>query len=132
MARLRHLEEFISYCTENKLGLTDFKSVTKEILLAYVQSLAFPSIGRPNSTATIHNKLAAIRAALKSQGADLKALQIESNADLELSSRSRLGKKEPVSDAVFEAALAKANDLGELGFFHCIRLERYLGLRGRS
>lgn len=130
MARLRHLKEFISYCTDNKLGLTDFKSVTKEMIMSYVQSLESPNRGRPNSKATIHNKLAGIRTALKSKGVDLKAMGIEGNADLELASRSRVGKKESVTDAVFETALAKSKDLGELGFFHCIRLERYLGLRG--
>jgi site-specific recombinase XerC len=130
MARLRHLKEFISHCADHKLGMTDFKSVTREMLVSYVQALKAPNHGRPNSTATIHNKLAAIRTALKSHGVDLKALGIENNADLEIGSRTRLGKKEPISDAAFEAALAKAMDLGELGFFHCIRLERYLGLRG--
>ena len=130
MARLRHLKEFISHCADHKLGMTDFKSVTREMLVSYVQTLKSPNRGRPNSTATIHNKLAAIRAALKSHGVDLNALGVENNAGLELDSRSRLGKKEPVTDAVFEGALAKAEDLGELGFFHCIRLERYLGLRG--
>jgi hypothetical protein len=130
MARLRHLEEFIAFCTERKLGLFDFRSVTREMVSAYTAFLSSPEHTPSNSTATIHNKLASIRAALKSHGVNLKTLAIETNSDLEVGSRSRLGTKEPITDEVFETALAKAMSLGEFGFFHCIRLERYLGLRG--
>lgn len=59
-----------------------------------------------------------------------KLLGVEKNADIGLDSRSRIGKKEPITDEAFEAAIARATALGELGFVHCIRLERLLGLRG--
>ncbi len=133
VARQRHMREFIEYGYAHQIDFKNPKTITQEALTKYANFLAMPTpVGRGNSKGTIQNKLASIRALLKGWGVDLQKSNLKLNAAVGAGKRSREGTKQPVSDQVFDAAVALAIELGEVGFAHCIRLERYLGLRGQE
>ena len=131
MARTRHAKEFIEFCTSRGLDLTEPRDITQELFKGYASYLATATCERAaNSIGSIHNKMAAVRKLLKKRGLDLEKLGVDRNIGLGVGARSRNGTKEPVTDAVFESAVSMAVAKGENGFAHCIKLERYLGLRG--
>lgn len=133
VARQRHMNEFIEYCFANQVDVHDPSTVNQDLVIKYTQHLSAPvPDGKGNSVATAQNKLAAVRALLKGQGIDLESKNINLNSAIGMDRRSRVGTKKPVSDQTFEAAVARAMELGEIGFAHAIRVERYLGLRGQE
>lgn len=124
-ARTRHAREFIDFCLEQGTPVPDLRAASKESLVNFVGYL-----GKKNSLATIQNKVASIRALMAARGGDLRQLGIESNASLGVGQRSRKGTREPITDEKFEEALETSLKQGNIGLFHALRLERYLGLRG--
>ena len=133
VARQRHMREFIDYCFSNRLDLKDPKTVTSQVLTCYSNYLATPAPGgKGNTKGTIQNKLASVRVFLKGQGVDLQKANLKFNSAAGVGERSRSGTKQSVTDQIFEASLARAIELGEVGFAHCIRIERFLGLRGQE
>lgn len=131
VARQRNIEEFINYCSATRIDLKNINNISSENLAGYAHHLALATLDRKgNSPGTIHNKMASIRTFLKGLGMDLANKGMLSNSGLEIDRRSRIGTKQPISDEAFASAIERATVQGETGFVHCIRLERYLGLRG--
>lgn len=126
-ARRRHGEEFLAHCRLQQVILKDIKEATPELLKSWIVSMREKGDCKE---ATLHNKVASIRALIKARGVDLKRAGFSDSVALGLKARSRVGVKKPVTDEVFEAAIEKATTLGEHGFVHLLKLERYLGFRG--
>ena len=125
-ARTRHGREFLDYCHFNGRSLTDIKQTTFDLLKDWVTSLKAANL----KSGTINNKVASIRALCEQRGANLACLGLTDTSGLGVEVRNRKGTKLPVTDEIFEAAVAQAISAGEMGFVHALRLERYLGLRG--
>ena len=131
VARQRNMNQFIEFCSANQIDLQNPSVVTQGLLSNFTRYLATDTPERKgNSVATIHNKLAAVRAFFKGQGIDLEGKNLTLNSVIGIGPRSRVGKKLPATDEIFNAAVGCALSKGEVGFAHCIRLERYLGHRG--
>lgn len=124
--RSRHGQEFIDFCRQDKQPITDIKQITPALLKAWIENLKLSGC----SVATQNNKVASVRSLAKARDADLKATGIDDSQALGLEQRSRIGKKSPITDELFNSAVAEALVLGEDGFAHALKLERYLGLRG--
>ena len=128
-ARRRHFKEFLDYLVGQGSVISSLNAIHGLMLKGYADWL---SMEDKNSTGTIGNKMSSIRRILKAAGVPIEGKDMSKNSDLGISPRSRKGKKEPISDAHFQAVIDKASAAGELGFVHCVNLERYLGLRGQE
>lgn len=124
----------IEWCAKNGTPLMSLKEVTFEQVKSYLDHRQLPVEGQSRkalSVASLHNLLASIRSAMKALKGDPDKLGITAQ-NLGLPSRSRLGTKLPVTDAVFFKAIAIAEALGEMGYSIMLKLERYLGYRGQE
>lgn len=117
---------FVGFCLGSKFPISDIGKIEAPWLAAWVVHLKKMNL----STATINNKVASLRALAKAGGQNLQETGLINSTALGLEIRSRKGTKEPITDDAFVHAVQKALSLGEVGFAHAIRLERYLGLRG--
>lgn len=137
-------KRFIAWAFDTGQPINSLAEITPAMVKAYLTGppAAAPSdaaaslsggakVGRPNSTATKHNKLSALRCCMRALKADPDQLGITVK-QLGLGSRSRKGTKLPIPDELFFAAVRRAEDLGHLGFAVALRLERFLGLRGQE
>lgn len=124
--RLGSGRDFIDYCLKKGWPIADIRHGNAEQLKGWIEQHKL--LG--NTTATINNKVSRVRALISARGVDLVQAGIADSTALGLSKRDRSGTKLPITDAVFESALAKALELKEPGFVHAIKLERFLGLRG--
>lgn len=144
--RRSHCLNFIDWCFQNNMPVTSMKNVTFAQVQAYLQARGLPPRDtedatvfaqtfeqrhgfKPVTTATLHNILGSIRRSMRALGADPCVLGITSQG-LGLPSKSRLGKKHPITDERFIKVCADAQEAGELGFVLCLKIERYFGHRG--
>ncbi len=118
---------FVDWCFDNGYPINSIADATAEMVSGYIEFAKTDGAGC--SIATLHNKLASIRKSMAALGGNPTENGISAKA-LNLPSRSRKGTKEPVTDLIFESAVAQAQQLGEVGFVIALKLERYLGLRG--
>lgn len=118
-------KDFIAWCFENGYIFNSIADATLEMVKAYIGSLKEGGI----SVATMHNRLASVRRAMRALGTDPDVAGITAKS-VELESRDRRGTKEPIPSALLEIAIAKALELGEPGFAIALRLQRLLGHRG--
>jgi hypothetical protein len=125
-ARTRHGREFLDFCHFSGRSLTDIKHTKFDLLKDWVTSLKAANL----NSGTINNKVASIRALCEQRGANLEKLGLTDTAGLGVEVRNRKGTKLPVTDEIFETAVAQAISANEIGFVHALKLERYLGLRG--
>lgn len=125
-ARTRHGRSFIDFCQSQGQPLIDIKHANFDLLKAWISSLKHANL----SKGTISNHVASVRALCRQRGLDLVSLGLADSQVLGIEPRSRKGTKLPITDAVFDAAVAQAISEGEIGFAHALKLERYLGLRG--
>ena len=123
--RKRICMNFLQWCFSNDLPFNSFAAVTKEMVVAYIDYLRDNGI----RVSTLHNRLASIRRSMSALGKNPDDAGISAKT-VGLESRNRTGTKEPISDALLEAAINKATDLGEHGFAIVLRLQRLLGYRG--
>lgn len=123
--RTRHGRAFVDFCLSQRFPIADIRDIRTEWLKSWIQQLQLAG----NGTGTINNKVSSVRS-LSQARRSTKIIEIYDKAAIGLEKRSRVGKKSPVTDSVFEKALELALALGEEGFAHMLRLERYLGLRG--
>lgn len=125
--RTRHGREFVDFCLEQRFPISDIHEIRVEWLKAWIQDLKLST----NGVATIANKVSSVRALSQPRGiARTKENGAFSSQDIGLEKRSRIGKKSPITDGLFNSAIESALSMGEEGFAHAVRLERYLGLRG--
>lgn len=125
-ARTRHGRSFLNFCHYKGQSLTDIKHVTFPLLKDWVTSLKNANL----KNGTINNHVASVRALCEQRGADLEKLGLTDTVGLGVQVRNRKGTKLPVTDEIFEAAIAQAIAANEIGFVHALKLERFLGLRG--
>lgn len=118
-------DNFIDWCFGNNYVFNSIVDVTLEMLQAYFKSLQAEGV----STATQHNRLSAIRRAMKALRCDPNLRGITAKA-VGIPPRSRSGTKMPMPDELFESILAKAAELNEPGFVIALRLQRLVGHRG--
>ena len=123
--RLQTCKSFIIWSFQNGHVFNSMVDVHQEIVRAYL--VACKAEGNDNST--LHNKLASIRRVMRSLGKDPDPIGITAK-ECGLSPRNRKGTKEPIPDAVFLAAVAKATEIGKHGLAIVLRLQRLLGHRG--
>lgn len=125
-ARTRHGRAFLNFCHFHGNSLVDIKHTSFELLRDWVTSLKAANL----ATGTINNCVASVRALCEQRGVDLESRGLTNTTGLGVEVRNRKGTKLPVTDQIFETAVAKAIAAGEIGFVHALKLERYLGLRG--
>lgn len=118
-------KNFIAWCFANGFPLNSISEATLLVVQTYFKSLKETDI----SIATMHNRLASIRRAMKALGSDPDVAGITAKT-VGLESRDRRGTKEPIPDDLLEIAIAKALELKEPGFAITCRLQRLLGHRG--
>lgn len=128
---------FIRWCFDAKHPVTSLAEVQAEWVRHYLAQrrdgcvMSADGVAnrvRPLSLASLHNELAAIRRGMSALGVDPDARGISADA-MGLGQRARRGTKRPITDEEFERAIARAMDMGEVGFAIALRLERFLGLR---
>ena len=89
MARTRHAKEFIDHCVDSGIDITDSKNITTELVSGYAKYLETATSEKsPNSSGSIHNKMAAVRKLLRKRGVNLEKLGIEKNSGLGIGPRS--------------------------------------------
>ena len=125
--RKANAKGFIDWCFVNGHLFNSIADASAEMVRQYLVVAQTTNGGC--TVATLHNKLAAIRKTMSALGANPTERGVTAK-NLDLPSRPRKGTKEPVTDEVFENAVARATELGELGFVIALKLERFLGLRG--
>lgn len=125
-ARTRAGRLFTNFALANGWPISDLRNATFEMVKAWVEHLRACGI----KLANLNNKVSCLRALLAARGVDLVATRIADSKALDLESRDRSGTKLPATDEIFETAIQKALEIGEVGFAHALRLERYLGIRG--
>lgn len=118
-------KDFIAWCFTNGYPINALSEATLLMIQAYIKSLKEAGI----SVATMHNRLASIRRAMRALGEDPDVAGITAKT-VGLESRDRSGVKEPIPDTLLEIAIAKALELNEPGFAIALRLQRLLGHRG--
>ena len=123
--RKKICKSFIEWCFANGYPFNSIADATLLMVQAYIKSLKEAGI----SVATMHNRVASIRRAMKALGNDPDVIGITANS-VGLEPRDRRGTKEPIPDALLEIAIAKALELDEPGFAIALRLQRLLGHRG--
>ena len=117
--------DFIAWCFSNGHIIKSMKDATPTMVSEYIYSLRNRNIG----VATMHNRLASIRRAMRALGNEPDNCGITAKA-VGLSSRNRSGTKVPISDEKLAVAIAEAIAMGEIGFAFVLKLERLLGVRG--
>ena len=144
--RRSHGNNFIDWCYKNAMPLMSIKEATFEPIKAYLAARGLPPDSQENRTefeseffklhnkkpcsiATIHNILASLRRTMKALKTDPDSLGITAQ-NLGLASKCRRGKKLPITDEIFFAAVAAAISIGEIGFSISLRIERFFGHRG--
>ena len=152
--RRSHCTAFIEYCAANGMPLISMKKVTLLHIRSYLtarglnnnneenkngekpitrQEFAadfFRKTGmKPVTNGTLHNILGSIRRSMRALKVDPDALEITAK-NLGLPPKSRVGKKLPIPDTLFFAAIEKARALGEEGLAIALQIERYFGHRG--
>lgn len=143
--RRSHCSAFVEYCFSSGMPLLSMKEVTLHHVKSYLvargldnekmnrQEFAarfFEKTGmKPVTIATLHNILGSIRRAMRALKVNPDVLHITAK-NLGLPSKSRTGKKLPITDALFFASVDKAMALGEEGLAITLRIERYFGHRG--
>jgi Integrase len=125
-ARTRHGRAFLNFCHQRGTSLVDIKHTTFFLLKAWVTSLKEANL----NPGTISNHVASVRSLCEKRGADLDSRGLTDTAGLGVEIRNRKGTKLPITDEIFEAAVAQAIAANEVGFAHALKLERFLGLRG--
>lgn len=125
-ARTRHGRAFLDFCRHNGSPMTDIKHLSVDLLKTWVASLKLRGL----SIGTINNYVASVRSLVNARGVNLKVAGLTDSCSIGLETRSRKGTKNPITDELFESAVAQALKLDEIGFLHALKLERYLGLRG--
>jgi Integrase len=125
-ARTRHGRAFLNFCHQRGTSLVDIKHTTVVLLKDWVTSLKELNL----NPGTISNHVASVRSLCEQRGADLDSRGLTNTAGLGVEVRSRKGKKLPITDDVFDEAVAQAISADEIGFALALKLERYLGLRG--
>ncbi len=136
-------KRFINWAFDTGQPINSLAEITPAMAKAYLMGppVAVPGdvaaspvagvkVGRPNSTATRHNKLSALRRCLVGLKVKPEVLSKISAKALGLEARSRKGTKVPISDEMFFEAVGRANDLGYPGLALVLKLERFLGMRG--
>lgn len=125
-ARTRHGRAFLYFCRQNGHPMADIKHVSADLLKSWVANLKLGGL----SIGTINNHVASVRVLAKARGVDLKQMGLNESQSIGVEARSRKGTKNPITDELFNAAIAKGIALNEVGFIHALKLERFLGLRG--
>lgn len=146
--RKSHCEAFIKYCFAHNMPLESMKEVTFAQVKRYLTDRGLPGDAaqsyedfaagftkahgkKPLTTATLHNVLSSIRVAIEAVKGDPDALGISAEA-LCLASKSRIGCRLPITDQLFDRAIAAAYADGEPGLAIALRIERYFGHRGQE
>lgn len=131
IARTRHGRQLVEFCFARGTPIGCISEVPAELLKDFIRHLENPPEGqKKNSTATVQNKISAVRRLMSARGANLEKLGADSSKALGIGQRCRKGTKEPIPDEKFFQVLQEALTIGEVGMFHSLRIERYLGLRG--
>lgn len=126
-ARTRHGEAFVDFCLLKHYPISDIRRIQVEWLKSWIEDLKMST----NCAATIANKVSSVRKLSQPRGcAGAKENGVFSSQEIGLEKRSRIGRKSPITDQLFDIAIESALKLGEEGFAHVLRLERFLGLRG--
>jgi hypothetical protein len=125
-ARKRHGRAFLDFCRQNGHTITDIKHISVDLLKSWVAILKLHGL----SIGTINNHVASVRVLAKARGVDIKQMGLSESQSIGVEARSRKGTKNPITDELFNAAIAKGVALNEIGFIHALKLERFLGLRG--
>lgn len=123
--RKRICKSIVDWCFSHQYLINSMTDVTVEMVREYMTELKAEGI----CTATQHNRLASIRVAMTALGSDPDVLGITAKG-VGVTPKSRQGTKLPIPNELFEMAISKAIEEGELGFTLCLRLQRLLGLRG--
>lgn len=142
--RKRNCEKFIIFCFHRKTPLRSIKDAEFSQVSAYFKYLSPFIFENSNnvskhenparkeiSLATLHNILGSIRNSMRVLGANPDIFGITKN-NLGLPSKTRSGRKAPITDELFEAALKEATQCGEAGLVITLKLERFLGHRGQE
>jgi Integrase len=139
--RKSQCKHFLQWCFDNGYPVANLKAIKQPAVVAYFEymlGLAHTNVdghnttlSKPVSNSTLHNYLGSIRRALSALQVDPDALGITAQA-VGLAPKSRIGKKLPITDERFHAALAKAYAMGHPGIAIALKLERYLGHRGQE
>lgn len=146
--RRSHCRAFIDYCFSNGMPLLSIKEATFVQVKRYLTDRGLPGDAaqsskdfaagftkargkKPVTVATLHNILSSIRRAMKTAKADPDALGITAEA-LGLASKSRIGCKLPITNELFDNAIAAAHAAGETGLVIALKIERYFGHRGQE
>ena len=151
--RRSHCTAFIEYCAANGMQLISMKKVTLPHVRSYLTARGLNNNNSNNSNekpksrqefaaeflqktgmkpvtdATLHNILGSIRRSMRALKVDPDALEITAK-NLGLPAKSRVGKKLPITDTLFFAAIEKARAQGEEGLAINLQIERYFGHRG--
>lgn len=131
VARSRQGRQLVEFCFSRGIAIGCISEVPAELLKNFITHLGNPPEGqKKNSTGTIQNKISSIRRLMAAQGADLEKLGVDSSKALGVGQRSRKGTKEPIPDEMLSRVLQEARAIGEIGMYHSLRIERYLGMRG--
>lgn len=142
--RKRNCEKFIIFCFHQKTPLRSIKAAKLDQVSAYFKNLnssIFENLDNSKknddparkeiSLATLHNILGSIRNSMRVLGADPDKLGV-TKKNLGLPSKSRSGRKVPITDESFEVALKEATQCREMGLVIALKLERFLGHRGQE
>lgn len=133
-ARRQHASAFLSWCSKQGEGLPRLQDASKELVIKYLhyRQHGNPAAGvKAVSIGTLRNIQSSLNAMINLNRAASDARRLTS-FETGLPMRSRIGKKRPITDAEFAAAIEKALVIGEPGFVLMLQLERYLGLRGQE
>ena len=116
---------YIHFCFLHQYPINTIVDSTPESVQLYIRHLQAQGV----SAATQHNKLSAIRQAIRALGKNPDEIGISAK-NLGLVSRRRTGTKEPITNEALNAAIEKAELMKEHGFVIALKLQRLLGYRG--
>ncbi len=138
--RKGHCTAFVGWCFDHGFPIGHIRDASFQAGVAYFDYLRNPPIKingtetkqpKPLSNSTLHNHLGSIRRALKAHKTDPDRLGFTPQ-DLGLIPKLRAGKKQPISDELFVAAIERAYSISQPGLAILLKLERYLGHRGQE
>ena len=127
---------FINWAFSTGQPMNSLAEVTPAMIKAYLSRppaevltdattppVAKARAGRPNSTATQHNKLSALRRCLVALKVNPEVLGEINPKAMGLEPRCRKGKKLPIPDSMFFEVVERANDLGYPGLALMLKLD---------